>query len=121
MLPGDLFTFTPPKIEGDLIKANVMLDAFHPIFQGHFPGRPVLPGVCMLQMVKQVAEIYIGKKISLKSAQHLKFLSVVYPVEDLMIQMKLKMNVEGDNILIAAELLDNAVVFFKFKGTFMLL
>jgi len=120
MLPSELFTFTSPEIEGDLVKANVLLNAFHPVFQGHFPSRPVLPGVCMFQMVKKVTEIYIGKKITLKSAQHLKFLSVVYPIQNLMIQMELKMNVEGENIRIAAELRDNAVVFFKLKGTFML-
>ena len=28
---------------------RVRLDASHPVYRGHFPGHPVLPGVCPLQ------------------------------------------------------------------------
>ena len=31
---------------------RVRLDASHPVYRGHFPGHPVLPGVCTLQLVR---------------------------------------------------------------------
>ncbi|MFQ7386709.1 MAG: hypothetical protein ACLRM8_02525 [Alistipes sp.] len=33
---------------------RVRLDASHPVYRGHFPGHPVLPGVCTLQLVGSV-------------------------------------------------------------------
>ena len=31
---------------------RVRLDASHQVFRGHFPGHPMLPGVCTLQLVR---------------------------------------------------------------------
>ncbi len=59
------------------------------------------------------------KKIKLVLGQDLKFLSVITPEENTMIQMELKISIEGEKIRIVAQLLTNAVVFFKFKGVFV--
>ncbi|WP_179412194.1 hypothetical protein HDF19_02860 [Mucilaginibacter sp. E4BP6] len=120
MLQQHLFTFTDLQTEGDIVKTNIKLNPLHPIFKGHFPDNPILPGVCMMQMVKEVAEAYINKKIKLVLGQDLKFLSVINPEENTIIQIELKINIEGEEIRIGAQLLDNANVFFKFKGTFEL-
>ena len=119
MSQNDLFTFTYPLIEADIVKVDIRLNPLHPIFEGHFPGRPVLPGVYMIQMVKEVVETWTEKKIRLVLGQDLKFLSVVNPEENTMMQMELKINREGEKIRIVAQLLSNAVVFFKFKGVFV--
>lgn len=37
----------------DRFTFRVRLDAAHPIYAGHFPGNPVLPGVCTLQIVRE--------------------------------------------------------------------
>ena len=119
MSQNDLFTFTYPLIEADIVKVDIKLNPLHPIFEGHFPGRPVLPGVYMMQMVKEVVETWTEKKIRLVLGQDLKFLSVVNPEENTMMQMELKINREGEKIRTVAQLLSNAVVFFKFKGVFV--
>ena len=119
MLQHHLFTYAVLQTEGDTVKTNITLNPFHPIFKGHFPGNPILPGVCMMQMVKEVAEAYTNKKIKLGLAQELKFLSVINPEENTTIQMELKINIEKDGIRIVAQLQSNAIVFFKFKGTFV--
>ncbi|MDB5135153.1 MAG: 3-hydroxyacyl-ACP dehydratase [Mucilaginibacter sp.] len=119
MSQNDLFTFTCPITEADIVKTDIELNALHQIFEAHFPGRPVLPGAYMVQMVKEVAEAYINKKIKLVLGQDLKFLSVINPEENTMIQMELKISTEDEKIRIAAQLLGNAIVFFKFKGIFV--
>ena len=35
-----------------------------PFFQGHFPGRPIMPGVLMIEASAQVAAVVIAAKIS---------------------------------------------------------
>ena len=35
---------------------QVMLNPQHAIYSGHFPQQPVVPGVCMLQIIKECVE-----------------------------------------------------------------
>jgi len=119
MSQNDLFTFTYPIAEADIVKADITLNPLHPIFEAHFPGRPILPGVYMMQMVKEVVEVWTDKKIRLVLGQDLKFLSVINPEENTMVQLEIKISTEGEKIRVVAQLLSNAVVFFKFKGVFV--
>ena len=119
MLQQPLFAFSYLQVEGNTVKTTIKLNPLHPIFKGHFPGNKILPGVCMLQMVKAVVEAHTEKKIKLISGQDLKFLSVIDPEKSTMIRMDLKIDIEDERIRIVAQLLDNAIVFFKFKGTFV--
>lgn len=119
MLHPDFFTFTDLQAEGDNLKTIISLNAEHPIFKGHFPEQPVLPGVCMMQMVKEVMEVYTEKKIRLLKARELKFLSVIDPVEHSSIQMELFVKNTDDGIKIDARLLNDTTLFFKFSGLFI--
>lgn len=118
MLQNELFTFTAPQADGNLIKTNIQLNPSHPIFEGHFPGQPILPGVCMLQMVKEVLEAAINNQTRLLKAAELKFLVIVAPEQDKVIQMELKVTDETELLRVEARLLDDSLVLFKFKGTF---
>lgn len=119
MSQNDLYTFTYPMAAADIVKVDIKLNPSHPVFAAHFPGRPVLPGVYMMQMVKEVVETWTENKIRLVLGQDLKFLSVVNPEENPMLQMELKITREDEKIRIVAQLLSNAVVCFKFKGVFV--
>ncbi|MGM9809608.1 MAG: hypothetical protein ACI30J_01905 [Paludibacteraceae bacterium] len=46
---------------------RVALNADCEVYQGHFPGEPVCPGVCNIQMIKECAEIVLqgGAVVSL--------------------------------------------------------
>jgi len=119
MLKNDLFTFSDLQEEGNIIRTIIRLNASHPIFAGHFPDQPVLPGACMMQMAKEVLADYLGKQIKLVSASDLKFLAIVDPTENNPIQMEIKLVREDGKTRIDAKLLDKAVVLFKFKGIFV--
>lgn len=62
--------------------AKVKLDATHEIFEGHFPGQPILPGVCLLEMVKEILITIRNKPLQLKSAATIKYLKLVDPSTD---------------------------------------
>ncbi len=61
------------------IEAALTIDAGHDIFKGHFPGQPVLPGVCMIQIFKELLEKATGQNLFLYQADSSKFLSMVDP------------------------------------------
>jgi len=118
MLQNSFFYFTGPITEGDFITSTIELNADHPIFKGHFPDQPIVPGVCMMQMVKEILEKYSNKTLQLVKANDLKFLSFVDPGQNLNILMKFKIKTEENLYRIDAQLLDNETVLFKFKGGF---
>ena len=62
------------------------LNPAHPVYQGHFPGMPVVPGVCMLQMVKECVSAFTGYSVRYETVVGSKFLAVVNPEgEDLFV------------------------------------
>ncbi|WP_214073192.1 hypothetical protein [Mucilaginibacter sp. dw_454] len=119
MLKDGFFLFTHSQTEGDIVKYDIKLNAEHSIFEGHFPAQPILPGVCMMQMVKEVVETHINKPTQLLKANDLKFLAFIRPDQDKLIQMDLEIKMEEEKIIVKASLLDEATTFFKFKGIFV--
>ena len=54
-------------------------DAGHAIYDAHFPGSPVTPGVCIIQTLKELAERSIGRPLFLRTVRNAKFLHVINP------------------------------------------
>ena len=40
------------SIGGSQHIATVLINENHVIFKGHFPDNPIMPGVCMMQIIK---------------------------------------------------------------------
>ena len=119
MLKDDLFTISSIQKENNSFKIVLELNAMHKIFEGHFPGQPVVPGACMLQMVKEVTEVILSKKIRLTKADNIKFLLLINPNEYKTLQMDLTFKISEDGITnVSANLSNSSSVYFKFSGSF---
>jgi 3-hydroxyacyl-[acyl-carrier-protein] dehydratase len=79
MLNNSLFTITAITTQDEVVEAAIMLKADSEIFNGHFPGQPVLPGACMLQIVKEVLQQALSQQFMLKKATSIKFLMQIDP------------------------------------------
>jgi 3-hydroxymyristoyl/3-hydroxydecanoyl-(acyl carrier protein) dehydratase len=53
----------------------------HPAFAGHFPGRPIVPGVVLLDEALHEIGLAIGQDLSACHIANVKFLSPVAPGE----------------------------------------
>lgn len=71
-------------------KSIVLINKDHDIFKGHFPSVPVVPGVCMMQIIKELLEERIDKTLQLLSAGNIKFLSVINPLENPQVEIEVK-------------------------------
>lgn len=60
---------------------QIELNPEHPIYQGHFPGHPVVPGVCLLQLIKECIENIRQQKLQIAQVSSCKFLSAINPIE----------------------------------------
>ena len=71
-----------------LAKASV--DPKHPVFQGHFPGVPVLPGVCSLYLIRTCTELFLGHDLRYNTVDSCKFTAMIDPLRNE------KITVQGD-------------------------
>ncbi|MFT3946241.1 MAG: 3-hydroxyacyl-ACP dehydratase [Agriterribacter sp.] len=119
MLNNDFFYISSVKNDEQNIMAELHLNPEHHIFQGHFPGQPVVPGVCQVQMVKEILEIVLGKDLRLKSADHIKFLSVIIPEKKALISAAIKYMKDETGLNITATLTKDEKACLKMKATFV--
>jgi 3-hydroxyacyl-[acyl-carrier-protein] dehydratase len=73
-----------------------LIDLEDPIFEGHFPGNPILPGVLLIEAVAQTAGVMLGSALPggagqlclLAAVNHFKFLRPATPGKELRIETK---------------------------------
>jgi len=61
---------------------TVQFNPDHVIYQAHFPGNPVTPGVCIIQTVTEALQQRLGVKLSLSEVKNIKFVMPVSPIDD---------------------------------------
>jgi 3-hydroxyacyl-[acyl-carrier-protein] dehydratase len=79
MLKNDLYIIKNIYGTGSSYEAVIELNEQHKIFDGHFPGQPVLPGACMLQMTRELLETFFEKPLQLVKADDIRFSAMVDP------------------------------------------
>lgn len=60
----------------------------HPVFAGHFPGRPIVPGVLLLDRAVLCAEMLIGTPAVVWQIGQAKFFTPVGPGERLLYHLR---------------------------------
>lgn len=75
----DFYTLNNLIINEELVTANITINKNHDIFKGHFPGNPVTPGVCMMQIIKEITEEVVGNKLMMSSSSNIKFMAIINP------------------------------------------
>lgn len=67
------------KVSENVYNISIHLNASHDIFKGHFPENPVAPGVCMLQIVKEITEKIVSKNLFMNQCSNVKFMALINP------------------------------------------
>lgn len=65
-----------------------IIPAGHPAFAGHFPGRPIVPGVVLLDRALFFAEAFLGRAATAWHIAQAKFFSPVGPGEKLVYRLQ---------------------------------
>lgn len=84
MLQNEYFTIVQrndtPTADGSVdSRFTVRLIPEHRVYDGHFPGRPVSPGVCTLQMIKECAQTAAGQQLVFDKIVQYRLLGVISP------------------------------------------
>jgi len=124
MLLNDFFKI----IETDSIgtegnyKIIVELNEKHKIFLGHFPQTPVVPGVCILQMVKELTSGILKKDIMLTRGENIKYSAVLNPLINKIIYFDLLIKrQENQSAIVTSKIYFEETKFCTIKGEFKIL
>ncbi len=113
------FTCNEPEGSGQQFTAVTLLNASHPIYGGHFPGNPVVPGVCQIQMVKELVEKTGNHSLRLFESDNIKFLSMINPNLTPQLEFRILIKTIADRQISATvSIVSDLTVFLKFKGKF---
>jgi 3-hydroxyacyl-[acyl-carrier-protein] dehydratase len=119
MLKDSLYQIIAMDHSCDTINAVLEIAEHNDIFKGHFPDHPVLPGACMLQIVKEVFEEVMNTSYHLQKADNLKFLTLIDPQKNNILHLEINYMIEESGIRVTASLTTDEDVAFKFQGTFV--
>ena len=60
---------------------RVRINPEWPIYKAHFPGHPITPGVCIVQMVQELLQGFLHRELCLVRAKNVKYLAIISPEE----------------------------------------
>ena len=97
MLLKDFYKVNSISTEASISTVAITINKDHQIFEGHFPDNPVTPGVCMMQIIKELTERIVGKKLFLQSSSNIKFMAIINPnvTPDLVLTLDISKNEAG--------------------------
>ncbi len=75
--------------------------ASQPVFAGHFPGHPILPGVFQLEMARVAAEAVAGSTMVVREIVKAKFRRPIRPEETIRVDAKLIAQSDGSQARVA--------------------
>lgn len=122
MLLDNLYFITSKEVNPVEKNATVgvRLSGAHPIFEGHFPDMPILPGVCQVQMCSEILERIVERKIALSDANSIKFLSFINPNETQSFNIEMSWDRFESKISLSAIIKNEEKIFLKLKANYTL-
>lgn len=93
----------------DIIEANqeavlLKMNENHSVYQGHFPGNPITPGVLSLRMIRECVSREIGRPLHYAAIKNCRYVALIRPGDTLRLQRQITEN-EG-SVTVKATLTD---------------
>ena len=88
------------------------------VYEGHFPGIPISPGACNIQMIKECAELIIGKPLFMNNLQHCRLTTLITPLVYPQVEVTLFMEKKADVYQLKATIGKNEEIYLQLKAEF---
>lgn len=99
--------------------AKLQCNPSHLVYQVHFPGTPITPGVCLIQLAGELLERRLNRRLWLKTVKNVKFLSAVIPAEGKVVSYAFSNLEENETeCKVQAVVSDETVVYVKMSLVF---
>jgi len=118
ILKNDFYTVKEITSAENKITAVIELNPSHKIYEGHFPGQPIVPGVCQMHILKEILEEATGKKLQAGHGDNIKFTGMIIPNQNTVVNMEITYQEKDGMLTTDAKFFSGETVFTKYKGKF---
>lgn len=77
----------------------IFVNEKHDVFKGHFPGNPIMPGVCMMQIIKELTEQITNTTLVMQSLSNVKFMALINPFVTPELKLELNITTTEDDLV----------------------
>lgn len=96
LFDGNFYTVLSLHQAGQLFTVEVEVNDNHPLFGGHFPSQPVVPGVVTMTILREQLAVIVGRKVRFTTLKECKFVSALVPRKGL--RLRLEMTINADHL-----------------------
>jgi 3-hydroxymyristoyl/3-hydroxydecanoyl-(acyl carrier protein) dehydratase len=68
-------------------RVSLRIPATHPALAGHFPGRPIVPGVVLVDEALRAAEEWLGRPLHIHTIGQIKFTTPLLPEQNCLLEL----------------------------------
>ena len=79
--------------------AVISINEEHEVFKGHFPGNPIMPGVCMMQIIKELTEQISASSLFMQSLSNVKFMALINPFNTPELRLELDVSMTDTDLV----------------------
>jgi len=99
---------------------SVILNSDHPLYKGHFPQQPIVPGVLMVALVKDLLENILAQKLLLVNARNIKYINMLIPDGEMIITINTQIDQSNsESVRVSGSISHLDKVFCKYKLEFV--
>lgn len=88
------------------------------IFDGHFPGQPILPGVVIAECVKRAVALAVQAAVNTEKLSFVKFMNPVVPSANSVLELNLQIASAEGQVKASAVLSEGDKTYSKVKGIY---
>lgn len=100
MVLKDFYTILSEEKTGDAkYNIRILVNANHEVFKGHFPGNPIMPGVCMIQIIKELTEKITESTLMIQTLANVKFMALINPEVSPELRLELDITTTEDDLI----------------------
>lgn len=122
MLIPNLYSIKKSETIDDFnFNIQIELNPKHEIFDGHFPNNPIMPGVCMIQIIKELTELFTSQKLFLSKVSNVKFMAIINPFTHSILDLNLNIMNNGEEVKVKNSSFFESTNALKFSAVFKIL
>lgn len=118
MLLKDFYSVVNTTKKDGQFLTEIRIRKDHELYKGHFPDRPVTPGVILMQMFKEELERQTGRNLQFSKASNVKFMAVVDPNVDDILVLESEIEEDGEAFNLKGVARNNSCLALKINATY---
>jgi len=104
------------RVEGLSAKYRVAILPECNVYDGHFPGDPVCPGVCNIETIKECAILLCGEQLRYSTIKQCRLTALATPTVCPEVDVQVNLSPSGEGYALQATIADDRQTYMILKG-----